>query len=419
MSFHLHKRLSEPQTKLILEQYISHELSLSAALAQLGVKRRRFFLLLKTYRHDPKGFSLKYERESPKRLSHDVERKIIAALKDEQKLIHDKRIPIRTYNYASVKDRLEQESGIHVSRTTIVNRAKDAGLYLPKPKARIHDREVLTNNIGELVQHDSSFHLWSPYAASKWYLITSIDDHSRLFLYADLVERESSWKHILAIQSVVLRYGAPLKYYPDQHSIFRFVARRDSEYMKWNTKTDGTTPQWRQVLERCGIGVCYALSPQAKGKVERPYGWLQDRIVRTCAREEITTLERARDILQEEIRQYNDRRIHSTTKEIPRVRFERAAKEGRTFFRPHAIPNPYDPVKDVFCLKTERVVDSYRKISLNTCELTVPGVPPRQTVTLHLVPDPSESCVEVRIWWQMRLMSTQTVKADLLRGVHF
>ena len=51
--------------------------------------------------------------------------------------------------------------------------------------------------------------------------------------------------------------------------------------------TDEVDPQWQQVLRQLNVDVIYALSPQAKGKVERPYRWLQDRIVRTCALEKI------------------------------------------------------------------------------------------------------------------------------------
>ena len=97
-----------------------------------------------------------------------------------------------------------------------------------RPKRKAHDQEVLTNYPGELIQHDSSHHLFAPYAAGKWYLITSIDDYSRLILYAVLVERETAWEHILALEAVLLKYGFPLAYYVDSHSIFRFVQGRDS-----------------------------------------------------------------------------------------------------------------------------------------------------------------------------------------------
>lgn len=127
----------------------------------------------------------------------------------------------------------------------------------------------------------------------------SHDDYSRLLLYADLVEQENAWAHILALKSVFLRYGCPFKYYLDQHSIFRFVKNRDKNkpcniYTKF---TDDTDTQWKQVLLECQVGITYALSPQAKGKVERPYRWLQDKIVRTAAQEKITTVKDLREVL--------------------------------------------------------------------------------------------------------------------------
>ena len=87
-----------------------------------------------------------------------------------------------------IKDRLEINYDQKVSLPTIIDRAKRNDFYLQKPKRSSHDREVLTNYVGELIQHDSSLHRWSPYAAKKWYLITSLDDFSRLCF------TQSSWR---------------------------------------------------------------------------------------------------------------------------------------------------------------------------------------------------------------------------------
>ncbi|MCX6260669.1 MAG: hypothetical protein NTY95_07510 [Bacteroidia bacterium] len=56
---------------------------------------------------------------------------------------------------------------------------------------------MFTNYVGELIQHDSSYHRWSPYIEEKLYLITSLDDYSRFMLYDDLVEKETSWSQLL------------------------------------------------------------------------------------------------------------------------------------------------------------------------------------------------------------------------------
>ena len=108
-----------------------------------------------------------------------------------------------------------------MSLPTIIDRAKRNNFYFLRPKRKAHDREVLTNYPGELIQHDSSHHQFAPYAAGKWYLITSLDDFSRLILYAVLVAKETTWEHVLALEYVLLKYGFPLAYYVDSHFIFR------------------------------------------------------------------------------------------------------------------------------------------------------------------------------------------------------
>jgi len=101
-------------------------------------------------------------------------------------------VQIRYYNYSYIKDILEKDYNQKVSLSTIVNGAKTNGFYLTKLKRKVHDREIITNYPGELIQHDSSHHQFSKYA-NKWYLITSLDDYSRLILYVVLVERETTW----------------------------------------------------------------------------------------------------------------------------------------------------------------------------------------------------------------------------------
>lgn len=102
--------------------------------------------------------------------------------------------------------------------------------------------------------------------------------------YADITERESSWAHIVALEHVCTHYGLPLSYYVDNHAMFHFLEKRDTIWRKHHLKTDETDLQWKQVLQDLRVKVTYALSAQAKGKIERPCRWLQHSIV-TRARE--------------------------------------------------------------------------------------------------------------------------------------
>jgi len=372
MSKQLHKNFVDEQVKLLLKSYMDKEIKIDYILSILGIKRSRFFELLNKYKKDPDNFSIQYNRKTINRkIDKAIETNIIKELNTEKNLIKEKETPIRCYNYSYIKDILENEYNQKVSLTTIIDRAKRNNFYLTKPKRKIHDREVITNYPGELIQHDSSHHQFSKYA-SKWYLITSLDDYSRLILYAVLVERETTWEHILALEYVLIKYGFPLAYYVDSHSIFRFVQGRDSYWRNHYKLTDEANPQWKQVLDDCRVKVTYALSPQAKGKIERPYRWIQDRLVRTCYRENIRDIKKAQLILNYLLQRYNYRIVHSTTGEIPYIRFQRAIREKRTLFREFRIRPPFKSVKDIFCLRVERMVNPYRKVSINKLELKVP-----------------------------------------------
>jgi len=416
----LHRKFTDSQVKELIERYLRKEIERKYIQEVLGIGKTRFFSLIKAYRQNPDEFSIQYTRNSKTRkISQDIEDSIVKELQIEKKLIENKDIPLRRYNYNYVKDLLEIKYHQKVSLPTIIDRVKKNGFHVKRKfKKAVHDREVVTNYIGELIQHDSSHHLWSPPAKEKWHLITSLDDFSRFILYAAFLKRETSWAHILALQTVVLKYGAPFLYYVDSHSIFRFVQGRDSLWRKHYTLTDEADPQWKQVMRDCNIKVSYALSPQAKGKIERPYGWLQDRIVRTCVREDVTDIRDAQKVLAREIHRYNYRQVHSTTQEVPYFRFQRALEEKRSLFREFRVRPPYQSVKDIFCLRIERTIDSYRKTSLNNLQLKVNNATPGKRVTLRIYPL-NKGISEVRFWCDDKLIDVQRVKNSDLKGVHF
>lgn len=419
----LHKRLSDEQVKALIRKYISKELKAHEVVRYLDVGRTRFYQLVTAYEENTADFSVKYERTAPTNtIEVSVEKNILKELRiEKEKIVDNPAVAIRHYNYSYIRSLLWKKYEQKVSLPTVIDRAKKHGFWKKVPVRRVHDREVLTNYPGEIIQHDSSLHLWAPEALQKWYLITSLDDYSRMLVYADLWTRESSWNHIQALESVFLRHGFPLSYYADQHSIFRYVKNRDkqSPWATYTKFTDDVDPQWRQVLKECGVKPLYALSPQAKGKIERPYEWLQDHLVRTCAREGVKTIEDAKEILQDEIHQYNTKRIHATTKEIPIMRMRNALKEGKTLFRPFAIPEPYRSTKDIFSLRIPRIVDSYRKISLKKFVMTVPGVPCGHEVDVRLSPNEKSGLTEVRFWYKGHLTGSQKVKNDDLPIVRF
>ena len=413
----LHKRFTDGQVKVLLNGYCQGLLVRAEIQEMLGIGKTRFFALLKEYQKDPEAFSVAYERHTPDRVSANVEAEIERELLREKAIVEDKRLPISGYNYSALRDRLKKK-GIKVSVNTIIDRAKHLDCYKPRKKRKSHDREVLTASIGALVQHDSSLHLWSPFAQEKWVLITSIDDFSRMLLFADFAPKDTTWAHIQAAQTLMQSYGIPLRYYVDSLRVFRFVQGRDSVWRKHVLQTDDVDTQWRKMMRTLGVDVTYALSPQAKGKVERPYRWLQDRIVRTCALENLSALDEVRSVLKEEVNRYNNHQVHSTTKEIPSIRFKKARKAGNSLFRPFSMPKPYTSHKDVFCLRETRVVNGYRRISLFNHTIQVPNVELHEEVEIHMVPDTAKQVMETRIWWNDKMVHSVALPLEGFT-VHF
>jgi transposase len=278
----LHKKFGNEQVKAILRNYQAGQMSREHAQELLEIGKSRFFTLLQQYRSDPSSMSIEYQRKATGRISAETDQIIRQELKREKDLVEDERLPISSYNYTALRDRLKQK-GITVSVPTIIKRAIEEDCYRPRRKQKVHDRLVVTSAIGEMIQHDASVHLWSPLASEKWTLITSLDDYSRILLFADFFAHETSWAHIQAAQTVLVKNGLPVRYYVDNLRVFRFIQKRDSFWRNHILETDDVDPQWRQVMRLLKVGVTYALSPQAKGKIERPFRWLQDRIVRTFA----------------------------------------------------------------------------------------------------------------------------------------
>jgi len=400
----IHKRLDTAAVKRLLEAYLNHQISLPDALRLLSLKRSRFFVLLLSFRQNPDHFTLDYRRHTPKVITPETEVIIEQYLAKDHELVANPDIAITTHNYSAVKDQLEQ-AGIKVSLPTLITRAKQYGYYSRKKRTKpAHEREVITTSTGALLQHDSSYHLWSPYAQNKWHLITSLDDYTRLLVFAALLDRETSWAHIEAVKAVSLTYGVPLEWYTDSLSIFRYVYHGESRAYTTSTPTDGVNPQWKECVIRSGAQVIHALSAQAKGKIERPYRWLQDRVVRTCATEQVKTLAEARSVLQAEVTRYNTRQVHSTTKEIPLFRFKSALTHEQSVWHPFKLPEPYTHLDDIFCLLETRITNPYRKILLWGTEIQLPKVPKQEEVEIHLTPNREHQVIHVRIWWQNQLV---------------
>lgn len=420
---HLHKRFSEQQIQDIITKYISKQIRAKEACRFLGIGRTRLHELTVLCRTKPELFQIGYKRHtSNNRLKQGIKEHILKELSFEKEhIIDNPDVPTNRYNYSYIRNLLSEKYNEQVSLPTIITLAKTHDFWKAKRKReQIHTRLVLTQFVGELIQHDSSHHLFAPDCLKKWYLITSLDDYSRKLLHAQLVLAETTWIHIQAVEDLCLRFGIPFSYYVDQHRIFRYVKDRD-KYSVWTTYTKFTgdvDTQWNTLLKDLSVKPIFALSPEAKGKIERPYQWLQDHLVRTCVRYGVTDIHKGQEILDTEVYRYNAKQIHTVTGEIPDIRFNKAIKEGKTLFRPFAPIQPYT-TKDIFSLRENRTTDGYRSISLYGTGLKVPHADPYRPIDIRMFPDVKTKTIEVRFWHEKIFLGSQILPAKDLPGVHF
>jgi hypothetical protein len=107
---------------------------------------------------------------------------------------------------------------------------------------------------GILFQHDASRHCWLPALGGQQYLLLTQDDYSRRVVGALLVARESSWTHLQVVRQTVQRYGGPLAYEVDNHSLVRWVTHQNARYTITTAEADARL-QFRRVMQSLDIGI--------------------------------------------------------------------------------------------------------------------------------------------------------------------
>jgi len=174
----------------------------------------------------------------------------------------------------------------------------DEGLWQARQRRakRVHPRRPRRACLGELVQIDGSHHDWFEARSPRCCLIAFIDDATGQVLHARFFEQETTQGYLEVLHVQVQRHGAPLALYSDRHGIF---TKSDPE--------DARPTQFERALMQLHIEPICARSPQAKGRVERLFQTLQDRLCKAMRLAGIDTLEQANRWLPAYLREHNAR----------------------------------------------------------------------------------------------------------------
>jgi transposase len=236
-------------------------------------------------------------RPSPRRLPASI-REIIVALA---------RSKYAGFNDHHLAEKLKDVEGLRLSRETVRRVLRQQGLGSPrKRRAPAHrQRRPRVAREGQLVQLDGSPHDWLEGRGPRLTLLGMQDDASGKILAAQFFLSETSEGYFHLLQSLLRRFGVPTAFYGDRSGVF--VRHEEHWSLEEELAGQRQPTQFGRALADLGITFIVALSPQAKGRVERLWGVLQDRLCSELRLAHACDLDSANAVLRKFIAEYNRR----------------------------------------------------------------------------------------------------------------
>ena len=272
----------ELQRMTVIEQLKNRILTSAAAAVQLGISTRQVFRSLSRYRKDGQE-GLVHKRRgqlSNRRLKDSIRERILSLLRDKYS----------GFGPTFAAEKLQELDGIKVSRECL-RKLMIANSFWHKKRKRRSGRKWRPRKeyFGELVQCDGSEHRWFHGIDQLFTLIAFIDDATSRLLYAALYPSESTECVMHATKYYALKYGLPVAIYTDRGGVFK---------VNVNNQNDDRLTQYEYALKSLDVKLIHAYSPQAKGRIERSFGTLQDRLVKELKLASITSIDEANKFIQ-------------------------------------------------------------------------------------------------------------------------
>lgn len=226
------------------------------ASEMLGVSLRQTRRLIQRYRSGGATSLIHGNRGKPS--PHRLDGELVITV---QELLRER---YGDYNTQHLVEVLAERHALHLSASSLTRIRRAAGYPTPRHKKRrqYHARRERKALRGQMLQADGSMHDWLEGRGRRLALIAYIDDASSQ-VYATFREEEDAAGYMQVLQEICLKEGIPQSIYMDK----RLASR-------------GGKSQFEQLLEKLGVELILAQSPQAKGRVERLFDTLQDRLVK-------------------------------------------------------------------------------------------------------------------------------------------
>jgi transposase len=347
----------------VITHYIDGHISRQRASEVLGLSTRQISRIRKGYLE-----------QGPVSLVHkNTGRKPSHAIKPE---VRDKIVVLKrstTFINTNIKhfqELLLEYHSIKISYSALYNILKAAGLSSPLKQRRKkkHRRRQRKKNMGELLQIDATPFEWFAGDTKKYALHASIDDATGTITGAYLTENENLIGYQEIMRQTVLNYGVPLCIYSDKHTIFRSPITDKLTLAEEIAGKKVNLTQFGRSLDELGIRLIYANSPQAKGRIERLWWTLQNRLPTELRLRNITTIEEVNIFLSEYLKIFNE--AFSIN------------KDANNIFVPYE--HNYD-IDRFLCVKHTRKTDNAGTFSINRACFQVidegyPLIPPKASI---------------------------------------
>ena len=282
--------------KMVID-YEAGKVRAQRAAELLGISKRQFRRLVAAYRqrgiaamaHGNRG------RVPVNRISEQV----------RQEIVRLARSSYQDYNDCHFTEELvEQADPIVVSRSTLRRIRRAVGQGSPKKRRapRYRSRRERSPRTGMLLQTDGSRKDWLEGRGPWLTLVGMIDDANNEITGATFREEEDAAGYFQVLEQVCMTKGLPQALYADQHAIFQSHSKPTLEQ-----ELSGEMPrtQFGRLVYELGIQLIAARSPQAKGRIERLWGTLQDRLVKELRKAGACDLESANQVLAAYLPKFN------------------------------------------------------------------------------------------------------------------
>ena len=322
----------ELQRVAVISSCVKGDLACARAAELLDLTPRQIKRLKARYRQGSAAALAHASRGRPshRRLSDAVRQQIVCLA----------RSTYAGFNDHHLCEKLIEREGFSLSRETLRRLLRKQGLGPPKKRrAPAHrQRRVRSARLGELVQLDGSPHDWLEGRGPQLTALGMQDDATGKILAARFFLSETTFGYLCLLRQLLRRHGLPLAFYGDRSGVF---VRNDDNWTVEEQLAGKRQPtQFGRALEQLGITFIAARSPQAKGRVERLWGVLQDRLSSELRLSQAVDIDSANTVLRKFIADYNRR-------------FARQPRENQTAWR--AVP---ESLERICCFVHERIVSN-------------------------------------------------------------